>query len=51
MSSLPTWVEKHFKTFVKILVHTYEMKPNKPKALQPNLNVKQVVKIRQDLEL
>jgi hypothetical protein len=51
MSSLPTWVEKRFKAFVEILVLAYEMKQYKPKALQPSLNVKQVVEIRQDLEL
>jgi hypothetical protein len=51
MSSLPTWVKKHLKTFIDFLVLAYEMKPYKLKALQPSLNVKQVVEIRQDLEL
>jgi hypothetical protein len=51
MSSLPTWVEKRFKTFVEILVLAYEVKPYEPKTLQPSLNVKLVVEIRQDLKL
>ncbi len=51
MSSLPTCVEKGFKTFFKILYSTYEMKSYKPTTLQPSLNVKQIVKIRQDLKL
>jgi hypothetical protein len=46
MSSLPTWVEKGLKAFVEILVIAYEVKPYKLKALQPNLNVKQIVEIR-----
>jgi hypothetical protein len=51
MSSLPTCVEEGFKTFFKILYYAYEMKSYKPTTLQPSLNVKQVVKIRQDLKL
>lgn len=50
MSSLPC-VEEGFKTFLKILYHAYEMKSYKPTTLQPSLDVKQVVKIRQDLKL
>jgi hypothetical protein len=50
MSSLPTWVENDLK-LLEILFFAYEMKPYKLKALQPNLNVKQVVNIGHDLKL
>jgi hypothetical protein len=45
MLSLPTWVQKGLKAFLEILLLTYEVKPYKPKALQPSLNVKQIVEI------
>jgi hypothetical protein len=45
MLSLPTWVEKSFKAFLKILLFTYEVKPYKLEALQPSSNVKQIVEI------
>jgi hypothetical protein len=51
MSSLPTWVGKGLKEFLEILLLTYEVKPYKPKALQPSSNVKQIVEIGQDLKL
>ncbi len=50
MSSLPTWVENDLK-LLEFLFFAYEMKPYNPKALQPNLNVKQVVNIGHDLKL
>jgi hypothetical protein len=50
MSSLPTRVENDLK-LIEILFFAYEMKPYKLKALQPNLNVKQVVNIGHDLTL
>jgi hypothetical protein len=51
MSSLATWVEKGFKAFLEILLFTYEVKPYKLEALQPSLNVKQIVEIGQNLKL
>ncbi len=52
MLSLPIQVEEDFKSFLEILLPTYEVKPYKLEVvLQPSLNVKQVVKIGQDLML
>ncbi len=52
MLSLPIQVEEDFKSFLEISLPTYEVKPYKLEVvLQPSLNVKQVVKIGQDLML
>ncbi len=51
MLSLPIQVEEDFKSFLEILLPTYEVEPYNLKVLQPSLNVKQVVKIGQDLKL
>jgi len=49
MLSLPTWVG--LKALLEILFLAYEVKPYKLEALQPSSNVKQIVKIGQDLKL